>query len=181
MTITRVLLIFAVVGAMAACGLSASTPQHAGAGGGATSSTVTTGGQAQSGSGSGGNTKAGKAVAICKLMPPATVARIVGEPISTAKEIDVPTLHMYECDYNTADSSYAMSLHVIKQDAQANYTSDVQGSGASKAVAGLGDKAAITTAGLDALFGDVLIRAQLTNGGTGDSAKKLVQALHDKL
>lgn len=156
MTIARVPLTVALVGAMAGCSSSASTSQH-------------------------GHAKAGKPVAICQLMPPATVARIVGEPITTVKEIDVPNLQMYECDYNTADSSYAMSLHVIKQDAQSNYTSDVQGSDASKAVTGLSDKAAITTGGLDALFGDVLIRAQLTNGGTGASAKKLVQALHDKL
>lgn len=186
MTIQRAVLALSVslalVCAVAGCSSSASNAQHAGVDGGATISIVSASGSSQTGPGSGGDAKTGKAVALCQLMPAATVSGIVGKPISSPKERDVASLQMFECDYQMADSSYNLSVTVFKQDAQFNFNSDYGNDTAGGLVAGLGDKAALTTVGLDALFGDVLIRVNLPDTQTMiNAAKKLVLAVNDKL
>lgn len=168
MSKNRAFAVLAVIVTLAGCSSSSDTAQKSGPAGPGSRVVSTQVGKP--------GTVAAKPIAVCQTMPAAAVAKIVGEPITTAQEVDVPNLKMYECDYNTADSSYAMSLHVMAQDAKSNFDSDVQGASARQTVPGLGDKAANTTAGLDALFGDVLIRAAVP--GRTPVAVRLIKALH---
>ncbi|MEO9139984.1 MAG: hypothetical protein ABI345_13075 [Jatrophihabitans sp.] len=171
MNLLRTLFVLIVIATVSGCGSSSSTSPASGAR------------SAQPGSAAPSTRAAaatGTAVAVCGLMPPAVVAKIVGQPLNTAKEIDVPNLKMYQCVYNSADGSAALNLSVIAQDAKLMYTGNLEGS-ENHPVSGLGDKAALTTSGLDALFGDVLITASVPTAVSQDATKKLIETLHDKL
>ena len=160
--------------AAAAASASASTPAATGAGSGAEASQAAA---TNAGTAAGGD---GQPVKVCELLPVATVASTTGEPISQAKEDDIPQGNIYNCDYTSADGTSGLVVSVTAVGGGAAYDFNQQANGpGAKPISGVGDKAFSSIAGVYALFGDVLI--VVSNVQSDDVSVSLIKALQPKL
>jgi hypothetical protein len=142
-------------------------------------------GQAQGQQGGAGsvNDGLGHPVNICTLLPAATVASITGEPITVATEDDtLSSSKIYSCNYTNAAGTSGLIVTVEAMVAASAYDADLSATNQvtpAKQISGLGDKAFSGPLGLEALFGNVLIK--VSGLQSDDAAETLIRTLQPKL
>jgi hypothetical protein len=136
---------------------------------------------AASASGGGTAAAAGNPVAVCSLLPVATMAQLSGDPLTTSKEDDLPNAQSYTCAYTSSISTSNVAVTVLKMNAAVSYNAGVAAFGSeAKPISGVGDKAYSAATGLAALFGNVEITVSgLQNDDA--AAVKIIQTLQPQL
>jgi hypothetical protein len=122
----------------------------------------------------------GHPVNICALMPAASAAKISGIAVTVAQEDDTPSYKIYSCNYTNAAGTAGFDINVLAMYATAGFDGSVSAAGAaSHPITGLGDKAASSVLGVEAVFGNVSITV---SGLPSDAASEaLIRALQPKL
>jgi hypothetical protein len=177
---------FLLVMFASACGSGAASSATGAPGSpGAVVAGATAPGQAQGQQGGAGsvNDGVGHPVNICTLLPAATVASITGEPITAATEDDtLLSSKIYSCNYANAAGTSGLIVTVEAMVAASVYDSDLSATNQvvpAKQISGLGDKAFSGPLGLEALFGNVLIK--VSNLQSDAAAETLIRTLQPKL
>ncbi|HEY1485948.1 MAG TPA: hypothetical protein VGF84_07575 [Micromonosporaceae bacterium] len=119
-------------------------------------------------------------VAVCSLLPVATVAQLSGEALITQQEEDLANAQTYTCAYTGAVGSSKVAVTVDEKNAVNSFNAGVAAYGASaKPIIGVGDKAYSGPLGQVALFGTTLI--SVTGVDNDDAAAKIIETLQPKL
>jgi hypothetical protein len=129
-------------------------------------------------------TDKGHPINVCATLPPATVATIIGLPITQAQEQDVPGGSVYTCDYTSTSGTSGCTLSVTTVEGDMAYNFVLQadssvGPAHVQQISGLGDKAFSAIDGVHVLYGKTLIAVE---GLTSDpAAESLIKAMQAKL
>jgi hypothetical protein len=162
-----------------ACGSTSTTTGVSGGG----SQPASGGSGSGSSSGTGVQDGIGHPVNICSLLPAATVASVTGDPSIVAKEQDTVGAKIYMCNYTGSNVSGFVS--VLAMDAAAGFQGDVDANKSVSSgaypytpISGLGDQAFSSIMGVEALFGNVSITANMQSTS---AAETLIRDLQPKL
>ncbi|MEJ7650395.1 MAG: hypothetical protein WKF57_15385 [Nakamurella sp.] len=153
-----ILLLLLTVGALTACGSTAS-PQPSAAGTLTAAGTVTAATGPTTPAAGPHAAGAGTAVDICALIPADSVAMTGGVAVTSATPDVTSGEGEHMCLYTDEDGSTTASIWLNPTTGQQAYDTDLSGSGSSaKQVTGVGDQAFFSVLGLEAMFGTTLIK-----------------------
>jgi hypothetical protein len=123
----------------------------------------------------------GHPVAVCTLLPVATVAQLSGEALVNAKETDLlPDAKSYGCLYTDSLGTGNVGVSVLAKNAANIFNTGLTfADNHAKPISGVGDKAYSGEVGVSALFGNVEI--SVTGIQDDDAAVKIIQTLQPQL